>query len=75
MSDTQTMARQRGNDGGSNQNYGSQRQGNYGGYNGPPSNNYNSYGGGSGNNFPTGSGVKREIVALGIDFFIKRGFF
>jgi len=72
MNDTQSVARQRSGSGGPNQNYGSQRQGNYsgntgggGGYNnnqygGPPSSNYNSYGG---NNYQIGggSGVKREI--------------
>jgi hypothetical protein len=59
MNDTQSMARQRG--GGPNQNFNSQRQGNFSGnisggssgfnnnvnqFDGPPSNNYNSYSGG-----------------------------
>jgi hypothetical protein len=68
MNDTQSMARQRGGGGGSggpNQNFGSQRQGSFGGnsnniggdgydnninqFNGPPPNNYNSYSGGDRN--------------------------
>jgi hypothetical protein len=68
MNDTQSMARQRGGGGGSggpNQNFGSQRQGSFGGnsnnmggdgydnnmnqFNGPPPSNYNSYSGRDGN--------------------------